>query len=113
LVLIIEEIRLDSDIRDSRLRFYFRSSSGSSHPSPRQQSNTSTSQYPDRLSVSLHKGTRRIVIPATHLSAIHFNRNDGYVKVEGDGWAAVFPLFLELTHSLRKYSQRILTILLL
>ena len=90
---VIEETRLDTDIRDSRLRFYFRSGP-SSHPSPHQQSSTPVdiaTQFPDRLSVSLQKGTRRIVLPAAHLSLVQFNRAEGYVKVEGDGWATVLP----------------------
>jgi hypothetical protein len=87
--MLADERRGDGDIRDSRLRFYFRSAN--SHPSPRQSLTAANiaAQCPDRLSVSIHKGTRRIVVPATHLSAVTFNRVGGYVKVEGDGWAAV------------------------
>lgn len=81
---------MDANIRDSRLRFYFRSS-GTPYAVPTQFSGDNlAAQFPDRLSVSLHKGTKRIVIPAEHLTAVHFNRVDGYVKIEGrDGWAAV------------------------
>jgi hypothetical protein len=91
-VLISEETRLETDIRDSRLRFYFRSPTSNSSP---RQSLTATSaavQEPDRLSVSLHKGTRRIVIPASRLTAVYFNRGGGYVKVEGDGYATVLSI---------------------
>lgn len=80
-----EEIQLDANTRDSRLRFYFRS--GMTSPSPQDDI---AAQFPDRLSVSLQKGTRRIVIPAAHLSAVYFNRGEGYVKVEGDGRATVY-----------------------
>jgi hypothetical protein len=91
--LITEETKTEVDTRDSRLRFYFRSPS--SHPSPASgnanTANIIAAQSPDRLSVSLYKGSRRIVIPAEHIVAVHFNRAEGYVKVEGDGWAAVCP----------------------
>ena len=100
---MLEEIRSGSDTRDSKLRFYFRSNV-SSHSSPRSQqqqpqpqqplssSSDIATQAPDRLSISLFKGTRRIVIPAEHLKSVILNRNEGYVKVEGDGWATVpFP----------------------
>lgn len=96
--LILEETKTDTDTRDSRLRFYFRSPS--SNPSISTANPTPTNiaaQSPDRLSVSLHKGSRRIVIPADHISAVHFNRTEGYVKVEGDGWAAVRSLVFWLT----------------
>ena len=85
----VEELRLDSNIRDSRLRFYFRSGGTPYQVSPQIPPDSIAAQFPDRLSVSLHKGTRRIVLPAAHLSAVHFNRAEGYVKIEGDGWAAV------------------------
>ena len=86
---IVDESRLDTDVRDSILRFYF--SGPSSHPSPRPALTPMdiVAQCRDRLSVSLYKGTRRIVIPATHLLTVYFDRAAGYLKVEGDGWAAV------------------------
>jgi hypothetical protein len=94
---------MDGDIRDSRLRFYFRS--GNSHPSPRQSLTAANiaAQCPDRLSVSLHKGTRRIIVPATNLSSVTINRAERYVKVEGDGWAAVLPRLYGINSSLRRY----------
>jgi hypothetical protein len=91
-VLIAEETRLDTDIRDSRLRFYFRSATSNSSPRPSLTTNNAAVQDPDRLSVSLHKGTRRIVIPASRLHAVYFNGGEGYVKVEGDGYATVLLL---------------------
>jgi hypothetical protein len=55
-------------------------------------------QYPDRLSVSLKQGTRRIIIPAPRLSAVYFDRGASYVKIEGDGYATVyFQVFHLLT----------------
>src|SRR5438046_8933018 len=92
-----EESQWDPTTRDSRLRFYFRSGIPSSLPSPRQQTNPQdniTAQHPDRLSVSLFGGARRIVIPATHLTSVTFDRTQRYVKIEGDGWATVEPLFV-------------------
>ena len=83
-------MQFDGNYADSRLRFDFRSAKGSSHPSPRpQQENPQDTQDADRISVSLFRGTRRIVIPATRLYTIYFNRTEGYFRIEGDGWAAV------------------------
>jgi len=100
---LIEETRSEPDTRDSKLRFYFRRP-----PTPLQKTSNHlppiepdiATQYPDRLSVSLHKGTHRILLPAAHLSSIYFNRPEGYVKVEGDGWAAVFSLSVITTEFL-------------
>jgi hypothetical protein len=94
----VEEGPLDSNVRDSRLRFYFRSGGsslggGSAHASPRPHATSPqddvAAQYPDRLSVSLKQGTRRIIIPAPRLSAVYFDRGTSYVKIEGDGYATV------------------------
>jgi len=92
----IEETKVETDTRDSRLRFYIRSPL--SNPSTSTANLTSANiaaQSPDRLSVSLHKGSRRIVIPADHLSSVQFNRTEGYFKIEGDGWAAVLSPCLD------------------
>lgn len=91
-VLISEETRLETDIRDSRLRFYFRSPTSNSSPRQSLSATNAAVQEPDRLSVSLHKGTQRIVIPASRLTAVYFNRGGGYVKVEGDGYATVLSI---------------------
>lgn len=96
-----EEIQVDPNTRDSRLRFYFRS--GATPPSPRQQTtppqDNIAAQFPDRLSVSLRHGTRRIVIPAAYLSAVNFNRAEGYVKIEGDGRATVLIILFRTVDS--------------
>src|SRR5271169_4701339 len=95
--------RADSNTRDSRLRFYFRSGTPSTLPSPRQQTQDNiAAQYPDRLSVSLLGGTRRIVIPATRLTSVNFNRGEGYVKIEGDGFATVSSSEVLADYSLRR-----------
>lgn len=86
---MVDESRLDTDVRDSRLRFYFRSPSSNPSSRPALTPMNIAAQCPDRLSVSLHKGTHRIVVPATHLTVVYFDRAAGYLKVEGDGWAAV------------------------
>jgi hypothetical protein len=98
---LTDEVPLDPNVRDSRLRFYFRSGGsilgggGSAHASPRPHGTSSQDdvavQYPDRLSVSLKQGTRRIIIPAPRLSAVYFDRGESYVKIEGDGYATVPP----------------------
>jgi hypothetical protein len=79
-------------------------------PPPQQQSGSQdnlAAQFPDRLSVSLLKGTRRIVLPANHLTAVHIYRREGYVKVEGDGWAAVYSLgHFKFNRSLRRSDLR-------
>jgi hypothetical protein len=103
-----EEIQWDPNIRDSRLRFYFRSGTLST-PSLGQQTSPQDNiavQYPDRLSVSLFRGTRRIVIPAIRLTAINFNRSDGYVKIEGDGFATVSSSDFLADYSLRRLRPR-------
>lgn len=89
--LMIDERKTETDTRDSRLRFYFRSgaSEGSDGPSENAPPADVAAQASDRISVSLHKGSRRIVIPSEHLLNVQFNRTDGYVKIEGDGWVAV------------------------
>ena len=106
----VDELRFDASIRDSRLRFYFRSA-GAPYAVPTQHPGDNiAAQFPDRLSVSLHKGTRRIVLPAEHLTAVHFNRVDGHVRIEGDGWAAVsLVVTFKAYSSLRKFGQRNLT----
>ena len=116
---VLEEDHGDVNARNSRLRFYFRSGMAPSSPqqpnSPPTQDNV-MAQFPDRLSVSLLKGTRRIVIPATRIAAVYFNRSEGYIKIEGDGFASVIPQTplscSGVDCSLRKFELRKLMILL-
>lgn len=98
-------------VKDSRLRLYFR---GSGNDTPRYlhahnggggttgntQNNTDDPAVrdralaePDRLSISLYNGTKRIVIPVQDgLDKVQFRRRDGYFRIQSKGWA----LFEEL-----------------
>ena len=84
---------------------------GSAHASPRPHATSPqddvAAQYPDRLSVSLKQGTRRIIIPATRLSAVYFDRGASYVKIEGDGYATVLDSeVLADSCSLKRFGRR-------
>jgi hypothetical protein len=102
-----DEIPLGPGDRDSKLRFYFRTGANL-QPPPQQQLGSQddlAAQFPDRLSVSLFKGTRRIVLAANHLSAVGINRREGYIKVEGDGRAAVYSFrYFRFNRSLKKFN---------
>lgn len=77
--------------RDSRLRLYFRNSNDHQtnppsmmHMSVRDKALTE----PDRLSISIFQGTKRIVIPVQEgLEKVNFNRKEGYFRIKSLGWA--------------------------
>lgn len=86
--------------RDSRLRLYFRNSNDSLHSTPPALTHLSTRERaltePDRLSISLYQGTKRIVIPVQEgLDKVRFNRKEGYFYIKSRAWA----LFEELDPS--------------
>ncbi|KTW25780.1 hypothetical protein T552_03393 [Pneumocystis carinii B80] len=89
---ISEETREEKDQKDARIRFYFRNSTDI-----QSESNLSATEAalvaPDRVSLSIKKGTKRIIIPAEHIFSIEFSRNEGRIVIHTDGWA----VFEELT----------------
>lgn len=70
-----------------RIRFCFRNSSDQVSDSTLSASEAAL-VTPDRLSISVANGTRRIVIPANHISEIKFYRRIGEIVIHTDGWAA-------------------------
>lgn len=86
-------------LKDSRLRLYFRGSgSDKQYATNYVLSENSTARdraltEPDRLSISIYNGTKRIVIPVQDgLEKVQFRRSDGYFRIQSKSWA----LFEEL-----------------
>lgn len=90
--------RQGASSRDSRLRLYFGNSnndpatalgSGNLSVNPNGMSRRDRAlAEPDRLSISLNQGTRRIVIPVQDgLDKVRFNRKEGYFRILSRGWA--------------------------
>lgn len=73
--------------RDSKVRFCFRNPSDRDPPSTSSATEAAL-MTPDRISISLCKGSRRIVVPAYHISAVDFRRSSGEITISTDGWAA-------------------------
>lgn len=98
---VVEDFTLEPPIaglKDSRLRLYFRGSANDSVKySNNNNNNNSTPDHnsfdraiaePDRLSISLFSGTKRIVIPVQDgLEKVQFRRKDGYFRIKSRGWA--------------------------
>lgn len=98
---VVEDFTLEPPItglKDSRLRLYFRGSANDSVKySNNNNNNISTPDHnsfdraiaePDRLSISLFYGTKRIVIPVQDgLEKVQFRRKDGYFRIKSRGWA--------------------------
>lgn len=92
-----DESKEEGDPRDSRIRFCFRNASDRD-PDPTLSAIESALVTPDRLSISVARGTERIVIPAHHIKKIDFARTDGMITIETDGWAA-FEIASETTQA--------------
>lgn len=111
---IVEDCTLDPPIpgvKDSRLRLYFKGSANDTakyinnnnnyNNTPNQNSFDRAIAEPDRLSISLFHGTKRIVIPVQDgLDKVQFRRKDGYFRIKSHGWA----LFEEID-SRRNYNN--------
>lgn len=111
---IVEDCTLDPPIpgvKDSRLRLYFKGSANdtvkyinnnnSYNNTSNQNSFDRAIAEPDRLSISLFHGTKRIVIPVQDgLEKVLFRRKDGYFRIKSHGWA----LFEEID-SRRNYNN--------
>lgn len=87
------ELREETDIRDSRIRFCFRNATDRD-PAPTLSATEAALVTPDRISISVKKGTQRIVVPAHHIKRVEFSRKTGDLAIETDGWAA-FETFSE------------------
>lgn len=101
---VVDESHLGSgtsaSTRDSRLRLYFRNSNDSLHSTPSTLAHLSARERaltePDRLSISLYQGKKRIIIPVQEgLDKVRFNREDGHFYIKSRAWA----LFEELDPS--------------
>ncbi|QSL66224.1 hypothetical protein MERGE_000599 [Pneumocystis wakefieldiae] len=94
---VSEETREEKDQKDARIRFYFRNSADT--PSELNLSATEAALVaPDRVSLSIKKGTKRIIIPADHIFSIEFSRNEGRILIDTDGWAVFEELAANSSH---------------
>lgn len=94
---ISEEKREETDQRDARIRFYFRNATDKDPES--EDAATAALAAPDRISLSIKKGTKRIIIPAEHLFSVEFSRSEGRIAIDTDGWAVFEELVSdESTH---------------
>lgn len=84
---VSEESKEEHDARDSKIRFCFRNQNDREVPSTLSASEAAL-VMPDRVSISVLKGTQRIIIPAHHIKSVDFRRNSGEITVFTDGWAA-------------------------
>lgn len=82
-----DELKDDSETRNSKIRFCFRNATDKDAPSTLSATEAALIT-PDRLSISVLHGSRRIVIPAHHIKNIEFKRRAGEIKISTDGWAA-------------------------
>lgn len=95
-----DESKVGNVSRDSKIRFCFRNSSDRD-PSSTLSATEAALLAPDRLSISVFRGTRRIVIPAHHIKSVEFTRTSGKFVIKTDGWAA----FEHLTESQSEKGQ--------
>lgn len=77
--------------RDSRIRLYFKTSD-EQQPTQQQSYGMNARERalsePDRLSISMYQGTKRMIIPVQDgLDKIIFNREQGHFKIHTKGWA--------------------------
>lgn len=100
-------------LKDSRLRLYFRGSGSdkqyatnyvlSENSSARDRALTE----PDRLSISIYNGTKRIVIPVQDgLEKVQFRRSDGYFRIQSKSWALFEELDFSSHHGSRGGNSR-------
>ena len=77
----------EAALRDSRVRISFRSAGDRDPPSHLSAMEAAT-HAPDRLTISIYRNTKRIVIPAEHINSVLINRGEGQIRVDTDGWGA-------------------------
>lgn len=94
---ICEEKGQEMDQKDARIRFYFRNSEDK-YLNTNLSSEEVALNAPDRISLLIENGTKRIIIPAEHIFSIDFSRNEGRIRIQTDGWAVFEELITDITH---------------
>ncbi|KAA8913553.1 hypothetical protein TRICI_003157 [Trichomonascus ciferrii] len=74
--------------RDSRIRLYFNTTNEQSFGNPSMSARERALAEPDRLSITLYQGTKRMIIPVQDgLKKIVYNREKGHFRILSKGWA--------------------------